>query len=167
MSIEIERKFLLKADKIDDFLAKNEDLIESFSKIEQIYLCEGKDFRIRKRVFYKYKELEETHTEYSFTKKTGEGLARIEETQIINLNIYKVLKNMGAYPPLIKTRTLFETGEELDSYNDTTFIMERESDSIIESESYVPWFVDIINTEVTYDPYYTNQEIAKRSGIFE
>lgn len=153
-----------------NFLFENIDLVINLSNIEQVYLSEEYDIRIRKRDFYMYDEkgsIKKKYTNYTLTEKSGEGLSREELTITLNSQEYNVLKKLAVYPPLLKTRFLFKMGEELDSYDNEVYIMEKEFDSVVDSETYVPWFEDVIKSEVTTNLYYTNKQIAKRGGVFE
>jgi CYTH domain-containing protein len=175
MAKEIERKFLMSID-IYDFLVSHEYLINKIDVIEQIYLSEDKDIRIRftDKIQYHVSFMggitsfrPDNNIEYTLTYKTGKGLQRDEYESIIDSKTYDILSEIQVNYRLHKTRYTLHTGEEIDIFKERQLcLLEKEFNSKEDADNYnIPNILsEFVEEEVTYDATYKNKMIAKWIG---
>ncbi len=158
MGIEIERKYIISLDGLDNISSMKE---YTKSEIEQIYLeSEGVTHRIRKRVYPE-------KTVYTETKKTRiDKISALEEEREISSEEYEALRGKIARGTSVlkKTRHTFtENGQvfEIDVYPQwkKSAIMETELENK-EMKAKIPSFIRIIK-EVSGEKAYSNASMAK------
>ncbi|MMZ61573.1 CYTH domain protein [compost metagenome] len=122
MSLEIERKFLLK--EYPEHLIKDGKLkVISQQMIDQTYIAmdEDQELRVRKIVDKLSGDVTYTHT-----FKKGNGLVREEVEYYISGGIYERIVSAFNYIPLMKTRTTAQWEDiviEIDQYHQIDFIV--------------------------------------------
>ena len=148
MSIEIERKYLLKA--LPDDLCCGE-------LINQGYVSVGDpEVRVRKK-----------GKEYFITKKSGKGFIRTEEEVLINEAFFKDLWSLTAGKRIEKTRYTMVGSDglvwEIDEYHGVLaglFIAELELKNK-DDEFKIPQAIQAVMTvDVTEDERYKNKNLA-------
>ncbi|SDF21141.1 CYTH domain-containing protein [Fontibacillus panacisegetis] len=148
MSLEIERKFLLK--EFPEQLIKEGQLkVISEQVIDQTYIAmdEDQELRVRKIVDKLSGDVTYTHT-----FKNGNGLVREEVEYSISGEIYEQIFSAFNFTPLIKTRTTAQwegITVEMDQYHQIDFIvLEVEFTSEQEAaEFHIPyWFGEDISS---------------------
>lgn len=165
MALEIERKWLIKPDKKDEFLAqlyadsfKNKEII--IEKILQVYISKSSDYEMRIR---KIKTLNTKLTSYSKAEKWGRGLAREELEIDIDEETFRELfkQNIGF---LHKIRYKVD-GMDIDLFQTGTLTLEIEFNSKDEAMAFeiesIPHIAMYIKKEVTGDKRYSNFTVAK------
>lgn len=149
MSLEIERKFLLK--EFPQQLIKEDRLqIISEQVMDQTYLAihEDQELRVRKIV-----DKASGDTTYTHTFKKGHGLIREEVEYSISGGIYDQMINALNFVPLIKTRTTARWGDmtiEIDHYHQIQLmVLEVEFKTEEEALAFTApdWFGEDISTD--------------------
>lgn len=159
MSIEIERKYIIKKPEIENLVGKES---YSVSEIEQIYLeSDSGTHRIRKRSYA-------DRTVFTETRKIRiDKISSVEDEREITENEYNELKKKQKKNTVVLKKTrhvFFENGQifEVDIYPEwkRTAIMETELKNR-EIEVKMPSCIKIME-EVTGMKEYTNASMSKR-----
>lgn len=156
MTYEIERKWILKRPKSEWYSSSD-------------YLCS----KIRTDIICQYyitpnARVRRTNGDHTLTIKSGEGLVRSEVEFDILAKDYTQVSKMGL-PQIIKYRTEFHGRMFLDQFvkaelsSSFLYILEVEFVSTSDAEVFeLPeLFKDLVITEVTNDPEWSNYSLAK------
>ncbi|MNW45315.1 CYTH domain protein [compost metagenome] len=169
MSLEIERKFLLK--EFPEQLIKDGKLkVISEQVIDQTYLAihEDQELRVRKIVDAISGEVTYTHT-----FKKGHGLIREEVEYSISGGIYEQMVSSLNLIPLIKTRTTAQWEDikvEIDQYHQIDFIvLEVEFESEREATEFnIPyWFGEDISSNRQFSNKTVWRELQRNRNSYD
>lgn len=154
MSLEIERKFLIRADCKDAVITKTINI----TQIRQTYIKEN-DPEVRLRCY--------NRDEYYICVKTGSGLVREEAESKVN-NQFEVLFNNSKV--IEKTRYQvpnYSCSLEFDEYHgkfDGLWVMEIEfrSEEDAAKYSHPEWVSPFVISEITGRKEYSNSSLARQ-----
>ncbi|MBJ6360299.1 CYTH domain-containing protein [Paenibacillus sp. GCM10012307] len=152
MTLEIERKFLLK-ETVDNLTEKGILAVHTRQRIEQTYLAIDPDQEIRVR---KIADLQTGALSYTHTFKRGNGLLREEIEYEISPSIYEQLTGASGAVPLTKDRiTAYWNNRivEIDCYDQLELnVLEVEFASEQEAREFqaLEWFGQDITEEYQY-----------------
>ena len=149
---EIERKWLIDRKSAMRFISQNSG---KKLNIEQFYTSLNPETRYRKTVD------DNNNAIFVKTIKTGSGIKRNENEEIITMTEYETLI-VGSSLVVRKVRYVVDS-LELDFYPDGLAIMEKEYNSLNEANEDIITF-DFLKEEVTGDERYFNATIALRNS---
>lgn len=165
MSLEIERKFLLR--ELPQSLIEGGQLrLQAEHRIEQTYLALAGDQELRVR---RIKDLATDKVTYTHTFKRGHGLLREEIEYEISEGIYEQITGIHQAVPLTKNRVIADwSGRmiEIDLYDQIDLmVLEVEFASEEEATQFTPpaWFGLDISTNKVYSNKKVWKELQERS----
>ncbi|AZK48489.1 CYTH domain-containing protein [Paenibacillus lentus] len=165
MSLEIERKFLLR--EIPQALIEEGQLqLKSEHRIEQTYLALAGDQELRVR---RIRDLATEEITYTHTFKKGHGLLREEIEYEISKEIYEQITRIHQSVPLTKNRVTADwSGRiiEIDLYDQIDLmVLEVEFSSEEEATQFIPpvWFGLDISTNKEYSNKKVWKELQERT----